>query len=751
MATISSTGPAKLHHLQTPARDSFVPSQQSPTPTQECGSQRRSEAAKSQSFQASPPLRERGCSPEHNLEDRLELSAARAEEIEASLGERVANEVLVKLPQGTSSEEIQNFAQEYGASVDRVFRVPDSMKAEFGGELVLLHLPETLTESRALAAMELDQRVMLAATNDQMRLTATPNDLHPEQWNLKNSGRFGVAGADIDAERAWDITTGDRENGPIIAVIDSGIDTGHLDIRPNLWRNPHEIPNGIDDDRNGVIDDLHGADPKKDNGNLVDHLGHGTHVAGIIGAAGNNDRGVTGVMWQSRLMGLKVADGLGRVSMSAAIFSMLYAAEMGATIANNSWGGPIDNPILKEIMAASPMLHVCAAGNGQSDNDERPFYPASYDLDNVISVGASTKRDVPLYFSNWGKNSVDVHAPGALVYSTLPTNNYDHESGTSMAAPHVAGAAGLVATAYPEATPLEIKNRLIYSSEPLEDLHGKTVSGGRLNAFQALAQDEVPPGAVANLTFDAVNADGFDLSWVTPGDDGNEGQLAHLEAFAYIDGQKERLVPNRPGQAGAEESLSFRLTPIFEERDLKLTMRAIDKVGNASKEVELNAVMPRATSVFFDDAESDVAWETETWGKVPEEGRGMVWTDTPDGDYEDSREYDMVSPSMDLTGVRSATVNFDARMATEKWDFLWIEASSDGGEEYEHLGIIRGDAPREWANYTFDMSRFDNQPEVKLRLRFRTSNANPDDGVYLDNIRILGAKPGQQQPPEEGI
>ncbi len=680
--------------------------------------------------------------PLFDLQDRLELTSARAAEIEKSLGQRVPGEILVKLPQGMTQDQMKSLAADYGAELQRALTIPQVMRESFDGELAVLSLPPSLTEAGALAVLETDQRVKMAATNDLMQLANTPNDLHPEQWNLKNEGRFGVVGADIDAERAWDITTGDRVNGPIVAVIDSGIDVAHPDLRPNLWRNPDERFDGRDTDRNGIVDDVFGVGTKNNTGNIVDHLGHGSHVAGIIGAVGDNGKGVVGVNWETRMMGLKVADGSGRVSMVGAIFSTLYAADKGAKIANNSWGGPIHNPILEDVMRASPMLHVCAAGNAQRDTDVEPFFPAAYDLDNVISVGASTKRDVALYFSNWGADSVDLHAPGALVYSTLPRNEYNHESGTSMAAPHVAGVAALIATAYPDASLEEIKNRLIYSADPLPDLHGKSVSGGRLNAYRALLPDDIPPGPLGHVRFEELPADGFDLNWVTSGDDGMEGQLNHIELLAFVDGERNRLVADRPGPPGSEESFQFRLTPVPFERQLEVTARGIDKVGNSSPTVTLEGTIPAGTTVLYDDGSTDLPWQTESWARVEEEGRGRVWTDTPDGGYEDSTEYDLVSPPLDLSSKRSTTVTFDAKMKTEKWDFLWVEASRDGGQDYEHfLGVVRGDSPREWTSYSMDLSEFDGEADVRLRFRFRTSNSGTDDGVYLDNIRVIGAEP----------
>jgi len=371
--------------------------------------------------------------------------------------------LLVKVPNDLSASQWKELAAEYGASLKRNIPIPQVMKEAFGGELLLLEAGHGLNEAQTMALLEKDARVLALGTNDQMSLITSlpshqlqgslplaeqepteklPNDVHPDQWNLRNRNvPGGIDGADIQAGKAWTITTGKgkSEGGPIVAVLDSGIDAFHEDLKANMWHNPKEERNGKDDDLDGFIDDIHGIDATNGSGNIFDEIGHGTHVAGVIGAVGNNGKGVTGVNWNTQLMGIKIAE-TERVSLLGAIVGVLYAAEKGARVANHSWGGPIDNPILKDVLASSPTLHVCAAGNGQRDADVNPSYPAAYELPNIISVGASTKKDQALFFSNWGKESVDLHAPGAMVYSTMPVHEYDELSSTSMATPHVSGA-----------------------------------------------------------------------------------------------------------------------------------------------------------------------------------------------------------------------------------------------------------------------------------------------------------------------
>lgn len=668
--------------------------------------------------------------------DRVTISPERVEELESSFGERVVGELLVKLPKHS---DLGKFVADYDATIKQEFHIPKSMDESFNGRLVLLETSHGVSDAETMVAFESDERVLLVATNDLVKLEKAPNDLHPDQWNIKNDGRMGTAGADINVYPVWDTTTGNRETGPIIAVLDSGVDGSHEDLRNNLWRNPDEKPNGIDDDGNGIVDDIVGVNTTEDNGNVQDFEGHGTHVNGIMGAEGNNGKGVVGVNWEARLMNLKVTNG-NRISMVGAIFATLYAADKGAKITNNSWGGGQFNSIHKDVLASSPMLHVCSAGNAQRDTDIHPHYPSGYELDNVISVAASVYDDQPVFFSNWGPKTVDIHAPGGLIYSSLPGNEYNYESGTSMATAHVSGVAALVAEQHPKATPQELKDRLIYSAKPNSALQGKSVSGGRLDAHAASETDIVPPGELKDLKFTSVDADGFELQWTSPGDDGDRGHLALIELKARIAGEETWMTPERPAAPGTQDSFVFRLTPELHERDLEFSMQAIDNVGQRSNVVSKTAVLPAATTVFFDDVEQDLDWTSDTWGRVEEPGRGRVWTETPNGDYDNFLDYDLHSPKIDLSESRSTVLTFDARTVTEESDYLWVEASRDGGEEFSFIQVLRGGESPEWSKYTLDLSEFDGEPDVIIRFRLHASDEHTDDGVYLDNIRVMGAK-----------
>jgi len=705
--------------------------------------------------------------PPNHLLKRLEKTQARAAEIESRLGDRVEDQVLLKVSPDLNPEQLTELAQEYGAEITQNIPIPDVMKEKFNGQLLLLKTGPGLSEAQTLAALEGDKRVVMATTNDQFEMIAPrqfdeaelsqdsqeppekdpktnyPNDIHSEQWALRNENiRGGKEGADISAGEAWTITTGKGKNGPLVAVVDSGIDAFHEDIKANMWTNPNEIDNDKDDDWDGFTDDIHGLNAVDGTGNIFDEIGHGTHVAGTIGAVGDNEKGISGVNWDTRLMGVKIAENE-RVSLVAAITGTLYATERGARIANHSWGGPRRNPILEDVMKSSPMLHVCAAGNSQKDSDEHPFYPAGFDAPNIISVGASTRQDNALFFSNWGANSVDVHAPGARVYSTLPIHEYGELSGTSMAAPHVSGVAALIASKYPDATNEQIKDRIMYSSDSIEEMRPLSRSGGRLNAHKALEDDQIAPAPVTGFEVTKTNSDGFSISWNGVGDDGMEGTVARYQLEADFGTHKQRLIPEFPKGPNQKETYTFQTTPRDAERPFALRLNAVDNVGNRSNVVSTQGVMPASKVPLRSDFDAHDNWTvTGNWAKVKEEGRGMVYTDSPGEAHEPGGDTSLISPAFSLKGMRNSTLTFDAKMVTNKFDFLFVEVSTDG-EGWSNLAVLRQDRTPgygEWGSYEYDLSQYDNSDHLQVRFNYEPSNNSKEDGVYVDSVKVTAAE-----------
>ena len=288
-------------------------------------------------------------------------------------------------------------------------------------------------------------------------LETTPNDPRfAEQWALNNVGQSGgTVDADIDATEAWDIQTGQKE--VVVGIIDTGIDYNHPDLQANMWKNP-------------------GA--------------HGTHVAGIIGAVGNNQRGISGANWSVSLVGLKFLTGNGSGTTTDAIAAILYAVDMNIPILNNSWGGGGFSQALADAVTAAEqagILFVAAAGNENNNNDNNPNYPSNYENENVLAVASSDRRDKRSGFSNYGFNTVDIAAPGSDILSTTPGNNYQVFSGTSMATPYAAGVAALIKAQFPGISHIGIKYRIMGSVDHVPDFAGKVFTEGRLNARQALA------------------------------------------------------------------------------------------------------------------------------------------------------------------------------------------------------------------------------------------------------------------------
>ena len=381
-----------------------------------------------------------------------------------------------------------------GRGNNRVALQAHGAGASYLDHLAVVTLKNGVAMNTAIARMNRRPDVLYAELNSRVHILGAresgriPNDFEFDKlWNFRNTGwSEGTVGADVSATEAWELGIGSRRVK--VAVIDTGIDYFHPDLVANIWVN-NDIPgNGLDDDGNGFIDDVNGFDFVSRDGDPFDDHSHGTHVAGIIGATGNNRVGITGVCWEVTLMAIKAFDETGNATTSDTIEAIHYAVANGAQIINASWGQDDSSHALEEAVAAAikaGVLFIAAAGN---ENTDARVYPAAFD--HVVSVAATDRKDQRPRFSNYGAR-VDLAAPGEFIFSTMPDSRYEYFSGTSMAAPHVTGVAALILANHPEFSNRDVANILRNAVDPIKT--DKPLGSGRLNARKALVVDAPLP------------------------------------------------------------------------------------------------------------------------------------------------------------------------------------------------------------------------------------------------------------------
>jgi subtilisin family serine protease len=330
-----------------------------------------------------------------------------------------------------------------------------------------------------------DHRVRTVEPDSRVSVTAWPSDtLFQRQWALHDPRQR----ADIRALEAWGLHRG--SNRIIVAIIDTGIDRLHPDLIENLWINEDEIAgNRLDDDHNGFVDDRFGWDFAYDTPRPWGPDAHGTLMAGVIGAQVDNRTGIAGIMHRVSMMALKGLGDTGSGFTSDLIACVYYAVDNGASVINASWGGGGAVTAMREAIryaAEKNVMFVAAAGNWGRNNDVRPFYPASYPEDNIVSVGASDRFDKPTDWSHFGPESVDLFAPGHEILSTMLDGRYLSASGTSMAAPHVAACLGLLYAFTPGLSYRHYRELLFSAVRPVPAMQGRCVTGGCLDLHETL-------------------------------------------------------------------------------------------------------------------------------------------------------------------------------------------------------------------------------------------------------------------------
>lgn len=431
--------------------------------------------------------------------------------------EFVPGEVIVKLKVNSSLKSLKSIG----------FEKSKPLKVAFGN-LYKLKLTDKANLETTLKELNQNPDVEYAEPNYIYKVVdyvaGTPSD--PKfslLWGLKNNGNnepgkdgnptatVGAAGADINATQAWEVQRGSKTIR--VAVIDTGIDYNHPDLKDNIAVNVKEKNGtaGVDDDGNGYVDDVYGYDFANNDADPMDGHSHGTHCAGTIGGVHNN-QGVAGVMAEVSLVPVKFLSDSGSGSTEAAVLAIDYATKLGVNVMSNSWGGGGYSKALEDSIKAARdrgIVFVAAAGNDSANNDSTPHYPSSYELDNVISVASHTISDGLSSFSCYGRKSVHVAAPGSNILSTINNGGYAVYSGTSMATPHVSGTVGLLLSEIPTLSPAEVRARVIATSVPVRSYKGKTVSGGRINAYNLVTdtrpvRNEPDPSAWVRSNLDQV-------------------------------------------------------------------------------------------------------------------------------------------------------------------------------------------------------------------------------------------------------
>jgi subtilisin family serine protease len=662
----------------------------------------------------------------------------------------VPNQLIVKFKNNSSPMIQRSFLQRMNVQVVQQFK---------SNGAVLVQFPNTVIQKNSNAlglmakTMNEASEIEYVEPNWIIHANAMPNDpLYDKLYALnKSASRTG----DIFAQEAWTKTTGSRD--VLVAVIDSGVDYTHQDLADNYWSNPKETgmdssgrdkrTNGLDDDNNGFVDDWRGWNFVKNTNDPMDDDYHGTHCAGTIGAVGNNGLGVVGVNWNVSIVGLKFLDNTGSGTLANAVLAIEYATSLGVHVMNNSWGGDeYSETMVAAIQKANAagILFVVAAGNDANNNDVGLDYPSSYPIDNVISVAAIDSEGQLAGFSNFGAKTVHIAAPGVQILSTVPGNNYEAHNGTSMAAPHVAGAAALIKARYPQLKASEIKARLMGGAVPTPGLQGQVMTG-LLNINNSLDADLAPPSVPQNISVLSTTASSLNLEWDTAVDNGRDKY-----AYSYeIRSSTSPLVSSEDWENAASVSLTIlqqNSQRVQARADITLlnssgylAIRAVDRFGNRSElSNSVTYALERVTAVYANKGDTLDGLSLEgPWGLEEVLGHGKVLSDSPGGTYGFAKTSTLTLPTLDVL-TTDMVLSFNGKYDFELgYDFGYLEISTDQGHTWRQIAMFNG--ARNWTPATYPLNTYLTPEDTTVTLRFRvTSDATTSqDGWYISDISVF--------------